>query len=143
MNIFSKQGPRTYRILRGWFSRVVNQFELSTQDPLIAQKQVFSDLIHQTRGTIFANEHKLSKKMTLQDYRQAVPIRDYHQLSPWMDRIISGESGVLTREPVLSFVETSGTQSTPKWIPVTKSWSKHIRDAQTLWVLEFLETFQW
>ena len=43
MNIFPKQGPRTYRILRKWFSRMVNQFESSVNDPKSAQKKVLKE----------------------------------------------------------------------------------------------------
>ena len=47
----------------------------------------------------------------------------------------------MSTERVTRFVETSGTQSTPKLIPVTKSWSQHVQNAQMLWVLALLRDY--
>ena len=80
----------------------------------------------------------LKSMRTLEDFRRAVPIQTYTDIEPFINRVVAGEPRVMTREKVTGFVETSGTQSTPKLIPITKSWSSHIRTAQLLWVLGLL-----
>ena len=141
MNIFTKQGPRTYRILRGWYSKLVESFEWSVQEPIKAQQKVLNKLITQSKNTKFGRDHSLSNISTFSDFRDAIPVRDFDQLSPWLGSVIAGKQNILTNESVLSFVETSGTQSSPKLIPVTKSWSRHIKDAQTLWILGVLKDY--
>ena len=139
--IFPASGPRTYRFVKTVFFRQIKEFEWSLSHPREAQHRTFTDIMKRVRGTALEREYNLNRVRTLKDLRQAVPIQSYADVEPFVQRMLTGEARVLSREKIQGFVETSGTQSTPKLIPVTASWSAHIRRAQMLWVLGLLRDF--
>jgi len=139
--IFPTEGPRSYRILRLLLSRTVNQLEQSSNEPQTAQLRVLTGIRRNLVGTALESHFKLKGIRTLQDFRTAIPIQTYTDVEPFISRVVSGEHKVMSREKISGFVETSGTQSTPKLIPITKSWSSHIRTAQLLWVLGLLRDY--
>lgn len=86
-----------------------------TQDAFLAE------LLEKNREASFGVEHSFEKLGSVDDFRSAVPIRHYPELSPWIERSAAGESKVLTREDPIRFWKTTGTTSEPKKIPVTPS----------------------
>ena len=102
------------------------------------QKAVFRKLMFSGANTVFGRDHGLSKSMSLDDFRNAVPVRDYEALKPWMDRAVSGESDVLWPGKPLYFCKTSGTTSGAKYIPLTAdSLPNHIGSARNA-LLQFI-----
>lgn len=81
--------------------------------------------------TLFGKEHYLSDINSYQDFKKAVPIRDYEGLKPYVDKIIAGESDILWKGKPLYFAKTSGTTSGTKYIPITSdSIHNHIDSAK-------------
>lgn len=70
------------------------------------------------------------------DFRKCVPIVDFEDLQPWIVRIMRGEQGVLTREPVTRLVPTSGSTSGRKLIPYTASFQNEINAAIGPWMID-------
>lgn len=141
MSLFPNSGSRTYRLMRLLMGRQIRQFEHSTQDPKSAQESVLRAICSNMSDTTFGRSHQISTIRNFDDFRQQIPMREYQEFDEWMHPTIQGQSKVFTRERVTGFVETSGTQAAPKLIPVTSSWSRHIRNAQMLWVLALLRDF--
>jgi hypothetical protein len=139
--IFPLNGPKSYRFTRFLLNRQVAAFEHSLVDPEEAQSKVLSAILRGVRGTVSAEQHGLNTVQTLIEYRSAVPIQSYEEIEPLVDRILKGERRILSNEKIQGFVETSGTQSTPKLIPITKSWARQVRQAQLLWMLGLLRDF--
>ena len=95
------------------------------------QQAVLQYLLKQGSRTIFGKEHELQNVKTYEDYRQAVPIRDYEAFVPYIDKIKSGEQNVLWKGKPIYFAKTSGTTSGVKYIPITKeSIPNHINGAR-------------
>lgn len=84
-----------------------------------AQEKVLQQLIAGGRNTAFGREHGFDKIRNYKDFAAAVPIRDYEQLKPWIERIIAGENDVLWPGRPRYFAKTSGTTSGSKYIPIT------------------------
>ena len=61
-------------------------------------------------------------------------MRDYEGFRPYIDRVIAGESRVLTREDPFMFTTTSGTTDRPKLVPVTASWRDELRHLVRVWL---------
>ncbi len=139
--LFPHIGPRNYRLFRLLLIRQVRAFERSLIEPQQAQQSVLGAVLKNVRPTVQGKHFSLSNVRTLEEFRQAVPIQSYRDIEHWVERVVKGESQVLTKEKITGFVETSGTQSKPKLIPVTKSWSTGVRNAQLLWVLALLRDF--
>ena len=89
-------------------------------NPIETQQKVFSDLIRQAEETQFGKDHDFSNITSFSDFANQVPIRDYEQLKPYVDRVVKGEENILWTGKPLYFAKTSGTTSGAKYIPLTK-----------------------
>ena len=95
------------------------------------QENVLKSLIKTGRDTDFGKESGLGQVNSYEEFRQAIPIRDYEQMRPWIDRIKEGKHNVLWKGKPIYFAKTSGTTSGTKYIPITKeSIPNHINTAR-------------
>lgn len=85
----------------------------ATQDELLRQ------CLAPNAETVFGREHDFAALASFDDFRAAVPIRSYTELSPWIERSAAGEETVLTAEAPIRFWKTTGTTAAAKKIPVT------------------------
>ena len=100
-------------------------------NPVQTQQAVFSKLISSAQHTQFGRDHAFTEIKTHQDFIVRVPIRDYEDLKPYVDRVVAGESDILWPGKPLYFAKTSGTTSGAKYIPLTKeSMPYHIEAAR-------------
>ncbi|MDP2305812.1 MAG: GH3 auxin-responsive promoter family protein [Pseudomonadota bacterium] len=136
--VYPPAGNGPYRLLRGFNAGAVRAFETSCAAPEAAQRTRLDVLLAGLRGTAFASDHGLTGAEDLDAWRAKVPIRTHAEQVGWLDRVAAGEADVLTRAPVRSLLETSGTTGRPKWLPVTAPWARTVADAQALWVLALL-----
>lgn len=95
------------------------------------QQAVLQQLLKVGSKTFFGKEHGLPQVKTYEEYKQAVPIRDYEAFIPYIDKIKNGEQNVLWKGKPIYFAKTSGTTSGVKYIPISKeSISNHINGAR-------------
>ncbi len=95
------------------------------------QQAVMQYLIKNGARTIFGKDHNLHLVKTYEDFKAAVPVRDYEGLSPYINRIKQGEANILWKGKPIYFAKTSGTTSGVKYIPITKeSIPNHISGAR-------------
>ena len=100
-------------------------------NPVETQRKVFQELIHQAKDTVFGKDHHFSEIKTVEDFAKQVPIRDYEELRPYVDRMVKGEENILWKGKPIYFAKTSGTTSGAKYIPLTKeSMPFHIQAAR-------------
>jgi hypothetical protein len=92
--------------------------------PLEVQKSVFENLIKTGKLTKFGAEHRFSEIRgyeALSVFQRCVPIRNYEEIKPYIDRVRNGENDVLWTGKVKWFAISSGTtNSVSKYIPVSK-----------------------
>lgn len=84
------------------------------------QDAILKELLKVGKTTEFGKEHGLDKVGTYPEFRQAVPIRDYEQLKPYIDRVKEGKHNILWKGKPLYLAKTSGTTSGTKYIPISK-----------------------
>jgi GH3 auxin-responsive promoter len=99
---------------------VVKQVKRAMQNAVADQESVFRDLLKVGLTTQFGKDHHFSDIKTIEDYRQAVPIRDYEAFKPYIDQVKEGKHNVLWKGQPLYFAKTSGTTSGVKYIPISK-----------------------
>lgn len=111
-----------------WVNRQVNRWK---NNPIEAQQKVFAQLIQTAKKTAFGIDHGFEHIKNYEDLKRQVPIRDYEQLRPYIDRVVAGEANVLWPGKPLYFAKTSGTTSGVKYIPISKqSMPEHIKAAR-------------
>ncbi len=110
---------------------VVNQIHSWAKNPVATQQKVFDKLIAEAKDTAFGKDHGFVNIKTFHDFSQKVPVRDYEELKPYVDRVVAGEENILWPGKPLYFAKTSGTTSGTKYIPLTKeSMPYHIEAAR-------------
>ncbi|RYZ20204.1 MAG: hypothetical protein EOO10_23490, partial [Chitinophagaceae bacterium] len=95
------------------------------------QENILKELLKSGKDTEFGKEHQLDKVGSYEEFRKAVPIRDYEQLRPYFDKIKDGKHNVLWKGKPIYLAKTSGTTSGVKYIPISKqSIDNHINTAR-------------
>jgi hypothetical protein len=111
--------------------QVVKKTRTWASNPVATQNKVLQELIRQAKDTQFGIDHHFDQIQSPSDFAQQVPVRDYEQLKPYVDRVVKGEENVLWKGKPLYFAKTSGTTSGAKYIPLTKeSMPYHIEAAR-------------
>ena len=101
------------------------------RNPVATQQAVFEQLIEEAKVTQFGKDHHFEQIKTFEDFTNQVPIRDYEDLKPYVEKVVKGEENVLWKGKPLYFAKTSGTTSGAKYIPLTKeSMPYHIEAAR-------------
>jgi hypothetical protein len=118
-----------------------NQTKKWSRNPAETQKRVFENLISKAQHTNFGKDHNFNQIKNFEDFANAVPIRDYEALKPYVDKVVAGELNVLWPGKPLYFAKTSGTTSGAKYIPLTKeSMPFHIKAARNALLAYAYET---
>jgi hypothetical protein len=95
------------------------------------QQRVLKNLLDEASNTAFGNDHNFKNIRNHSEWTQAVPVRDYEELVPYMERAKAGELSVLWPGMPKYFCKTSGTTSGTKFIPLTQaSLPNHIGSAR-------------
>ncbi len=125
------------KILAGKEHRKVQSW---AQNPIDAQDKTFRRLVEVISQTGFGKEHGISSQTSLDAWSTQIPLRDYEQLKPWVERIQNGEENVLWTGKPRYFCKTSGTTSGTKYIPMTEeginAQTKAARSALLLYIHE-------
>jgi len=105
------------------------------------QENILKSLIKTGRITDFGKESGFAKVNSYEEFKQAVPIRDYEQMKPWVEKVKEGRHNVLWKGKPIYFAKTSGTTSGTKYIPITKdSIPNHINTARNALLCYMAET---
>ncbi|KAA2243836.1 GH3 auxin-responsive promoter family protein [Chitinophaga agrisoli] len=118
-------------------SKIRKEMQRAVED----QDAILEDLIKTGRKTDFGKEHNFDAIHTYNDFKAAVPIRDYEQFKPYINKIKEGRHHVLWKGQPIYLAKTSGTTSGIKYIPITKeSVSNHIDTARNALLHYMAET---
>ncbi len=105
------------------------------------QDKILKMLLKTGATTEFGADHNLSRVKTYDEFSQAVPLRDYETLKPYIEKIKKGGHNVLWKGRPIYFAKTSGTTSGVKYIPITKdSIPNHINTARNALLCYIAET---
>ncbi len=105
------------------------------------QDLIFKNLIKQAINTEFGKDHRFREIKNYTEFKQAVSIRDYEALKPYIEKIKEGKHNVLWKGKPIYFAKTSGTTSGVKYIPISKdSISNHILTARNALLCYMAET---
>lgn len=89
--------------------------------PEKAQYVVFKNLIKKAKRTAWGKLYNYTSIESISDFQKSVPLQEYDDIKPWLERIKQGERDVLWKGAVRWFAKSSGTTSDKsKFIPITK-----------------------
>lgn len=101
--------------LRHW------RIEQWMSDPVAAQREVLQDLVTHGQYTEIGRKYGFTALFNIRKFKAAVPIHEYDDLKPYIERLMQGEQHLLWNTPVNWFAKSSGTTSDKsKFIPITQ-----------------------
>ncbi len=119
------------------YKQIKKGIETAVED----QQSIFNDLIKTAGKTDFGKAHGFDTIKTMEDFAKQLPIRDYEQFKPYIEKIREGKHNVLWKGQPIYFAKTSGTTSGVKYIPITKdSIPNHINTARNALLCYMAET---
>lgn len=96
------------------------QIELFKKYPQEVQIDTFNALITKAKNTQFGKAHGFESINSIADYQNRVPISEYEDIRPYIERLRRGEQNLLWPSEIKWFAKSSGTtQSKSKFIPVS------------------------
>ncbi|WP_179349429.1 GH3 auxin-responsive promoter family protein [Winogradskyella pacifica] len=120
---------------------VAKRIQKWSSKPVETQQKVFEHLISNAKQTAFGKDHNFSTISSYADFQSNVPIRDYEDLKPYVERVVAGEEDILWKGKPIYFAKTSGTTSGAKYIPITKeSMPTHVEAARNAILMYINET---
>jgi hypothetical protein len=111
-------------------------FRHALADPEREQRQIVRRYVQRNEQTVFGRDHRFAKIRSVEDFRRHVPIRDYDDHSPYVDRIAAGEPRVLTADRVDRLVPSSGSTRAAKLIPYTAEFQREFNRAIAPWITD-------
>ncbi|MGH2552868.1 MAG: GH3 auxin-responsive promoter family protein [Chitinophagaceae bacterium] len=113
MKLFS---PAISSLVRSRLWRI----EAWKNNPLDAQREVLQELVTSAQYTEFGRKHNFSNLFNVRDFKSAVPIHEYDDMKPYIQRIMKGEQNIIWNTPIYWFAKSSGTTSDKsKFIPIS------------------------
>lgn len=110
---------------------VVKRTQKWSSRPKETQKKVFLSLIRKAQNTQFGKDHNFKGINSYEEFKQAVPVRDYEGFRSYVERMKAGEKDILWPGKPIYLSKTSGTTSGAKYIPITReSIPYHIKAAR-------------
>ncbi len=110
------------------------RFLQAFKDPRKVQMQTLNRIVKKNQHTVYGRRYGFSEIKTVQDYQRRVPIIEYQDILPEIERLKRGEQGILTSAPVEYFASTSGTTSGVKLVPVTKERIQALKTEFIIWM---------
>jgi hypothetical protein len=96
------------------------RIEAWRNNPLEAQREVLQDLVTSAQYTEFGRKYNFSNLFNVRDFKAAVPIHEYDDMKPYIQRIMNGEQNITWNTPIYWFAKSSGTTSEKsKFIPIS------------------------
>ncbi len=118
----------------------LQQIELFRDHPHEAQLEVFHKLVQSARYTEWGRKHDYAGIQSPDEFRARVPLQDYAQVKPWVDRMRAGEQNLLWPTDIRWFAKSSGTTTAKsKFIPVSREALEecHYKGGKDLLALHF------
>ncbi len=105
-----------------WFlKKRVAQIEYFKTRPHEVQENTLKELLSLARETQWGRKHGFSSIARYEDFRERVPLQDYEDIKPMVDRILKGEQNILWPSDIHWFAKSSGTTGDrSKFIPISQ-----------------------
>jgi hypothetical protein len=128
-------------LAKPYASVIHKRIQKSMQTAVSDQLQILQQLLKHGSKTSFGTDHHLKDVRQYNEYKAAVPVRDYEAISPYIEQIKEGKQNVLWKGKPLYFAKTSGTTSGVKYIPISKdSIDNHILTARNALLCYMVES---
>ena len=110
------------------------QFRRALNRPAETQLQLLRDYLARNADSAYGKTHDFGSIRNYDEFARRVPLTDYGDIEPWIERIRRGESDVLTSDTVTHLIPTSGSTGARKLIPFTTGLQCEFNRAISPWI---------
>ena len=103
-----------------WAKKHIEKSKSFKTNAIQNQQDLLLDLVKTSEKTLFGREHRFETIKSIADFQNNVPIADYEDLKPYIEKVKKGQSKILWPDLPEYFAKTSGTTSGSKYIPISK-----------------------
>lgn len=103
-----------------WAKKHIEKSKSFKTNAIQNQQELLLDLIKTAEKTLFGREHQFETIKSIEDFQKNVPVADYEDLKPYIEKVKKGQSKILWPDLPEYFAKTSGTTSGSKYIPISK-----------------------
>jgi hypothetical protein len=89
------------------YNKLKKGMETAVQD----QDNILKELVKTAKNTEFGKEHGFENIQNYEDFKRQVPIRDYEQIKPYIEKVKEGKHNVLWKGKPIYL-----TTGKPSWI---------------------------
>ena len=111
-------------------------FHRALNRPAEVQWDLLRRLLVCNSDCAYGRAHGFGEIKSYEEFTRRVPIVDYENVAPWIDRIRGGEPRALTNERVTHLIPTSGSTGARKLIPFTAGLQKEFNRAISPWMAD-------
>jgi len=103
-----------------WAKNHVKGTKAFKENAVEDQQKLLLSLVKTAEKTLFGRHHQFEDIKNIEDFQAKVPIADYEELKPYIEKVKKGQRDILWTETPEYFAKTSGTTSGAKYIPISK-----------------------
>lgn len=118
--------------------RRARRFRDALREPACAQAETLSRILRLAAGSPYGQAVGLAADLSYDAFARRVPIVDYEDLRPWIDREATTGVPQLSSEPALLFERTSGSSGRSKLVPYTRSLLESFNACFVIWARDVL-----
>jgi hypothetical protein len=108
-------------VISWYFKSRCSQIEHFKHNPIDVQEDILKKLLNQASNTEWGKKYHFSEISSYSEFRQRVPLQDYEDVKPYIDRLLKGEKNILWPGEIKWFAKSSGTTSDKsKFIPLSE-----------------------
>jgi hypothetical protein len=119
----------------------------ASRNPRKASEKGLRHILDYAKDSEFGRKHDFAYILQAKDdtelyrrYREKVPVCDYEDMRPMVERHKNGEENILFPGKPVLYTTTSGTTSKPKWIPISKEYLDNMYGKMTkVWLYNFIK----
>lgn len=129
----------TIKNLRTSFQEQTANFNAAIENVMVTQRDKLLTTLFTNQNTHFGKTHAFSRIKSIAEFRQHIPIHEYRDYLPYIERIKAGEPAILTQESVVCLEPTSGSTDFCKLIPYTQSLYRDFQNGIAPWLYYLYE----
>ncbi len=108
-------------VAKWWLKKRIHEIRHFQESPLDVQQNMLSYLLSHAQKTAFGKKYDFKSIKNVRQFQERVPVNDYQDLYPYLERQLKGEDNVLWPSHIKWYAKSSGTTSSKsKLIPVSQ-----------------------
>jgi len=126
----------THKSAQSVSARGYKQFCKALAYPQAVQREKLNSLLKVIAPSVSGKKYNLSSSLFYEEFIRQVPITEYDDWAPQIDKARAGSRYELSMEANERFQPTSGSTSKIKWIPYTQSFLNELDAAISPWMMD-------